>query len=369
MIDHTEIESLKYRAVREGPQIEFKEMLQLNHDGQFELLKDVSAMANSEGGVILYGVTQDDSGAPADMQGLELENVDELHNRIDLIINDNIDERIPGLRHRAVPRPDGKHYYLVQVPASYLAPHMVTMPSKRPRFYSRANTVNAPMTVRQIKDASLVVERAQNRAIDFINERVQWNSRFVGPAYIFNIVPLYSRSYRIDLTNWDIIKALTTLGSGYTIHSVHGLLIKHESQFRREHVLISREGALEKFRKPIAKKSKDDDTPFIPITVLEREIIEFAAAVSKHPQPGLAELPVLLSLTLVRLKGASTWGNDGFPVDQIFDEDNISPEPTLLHDWSDLDTVLKNFFDVIWQSFGMFGSPNYDESGRRRDLA
>jgi hypothetical protein len=34
-----------------------------------------------------------------------------------------------------------------------------------------------------------------------------------------------------------------------------------------------------------------------------------------------------------------------------------------------MDGVLKNFFDVILQSFGTFGSPNYDENGLRiRDI-
>jgi hypothetical protein len=92
---------------------------------------------------------------------VEIEKVDELHNRLDQILNDNLDERLPGLRHRAVPRSDGKYFYVIQVPASYLAPHMITMPSTKPRFYLRVNTVNAPMNAQQIKDASL---HAQNRA-------------------------------------------------------------------------------------------------------------------------------------------------------------------------------------------------------------
>jgi hypothetical protein len=30
-----------------------------------------------------------------------------------------------------------------------------------------------------------------------------------------------------------------------------------------------------------------------------------------------------------------------------------------------MDETLKNFFDVIWQSFGAYGSPNYDEDAAR----
>jgi hypothetical protein len=340
----------------------------LSDNRKFEFLKDVSSMANADGGVIVYGVRQDQSGAPAEMVALDLENIDELHNRIDLILNDNLDERIPGLRHRAVPRPDGRHYYVVQVPQSYLAPHVITMPSTKPRFYLRVNTVNVPMTARQIKDASLLVERAQNRAIAFVEKRVEWNARFQGPAYIFNMVPLYSKSYQLDLTDADVIKNLSSLGSGNPVHSVHGYLIKNEAQNRREHVLITRDGAVEKFRVPIAKTSQSSgDIPLIAVTPLEKKILEFSTAVATHAQPGVVELPALISLNLVGLKGIGIWGKDGFGSEQVFDEDQITPDPVILHSWSELEGVLKNFFDVIWQSFGEYGSPNYDENGVRRN--
>lgn len=260
---YADVEALQTRAVREGPQIEYKvALLPLTDTKKFEFLKDVSSMANADGGVIVYGVKQDDSGAPTELVALDLGSVDELQNRIDHVLNDNLDERISGLRHRAVPRPDGRHYYVVQIPQSYLAPHMITMPSTKPRFYRRVNTVNVPMTARQIKDASLLVERAETRAMAFIEKRIEWNARFNGPGYIFNMVPLYSKSYQLDLTNEDVVKSLSLLGSGNPVHSVHGYLIKDEAQRRRKHVLITRDGAVEKFRVPIAKTSRSKEYGF-----------------------------------------------------------------------------------------------------------
>jgi hypothetical protein len=228
-LTEADMEVLMSRGLREGPQLEYKEtLLPLSDNKKFELLKDISSMANSDGGVIVFGVKQDQTGAPTSLPGVEIENVDELHNRLDQILNDNLDERLPGLRHRAIPRSDGKHFYVIQVPVSYLAPHMITMPSTKPRFYSRVNTVNAPMNAQQIKDASLRIERAQNRAIGFPQKRIEWNTRFSGPGYIFHLVPLYSKPYNIDPTNEDTVKSLSALGSGYPSHSVHGLLIKNE---------------------------------------------------------------------------------------------------------------------------------------------
>ena len=36
------------------------------------------------------------------------------------------------------------------------------------------------MNAQQIKDASLRIERAQGRAIGFVQNRIEWNARFSG---------------------------------------------------------------------------------------------------------------------------------------------------------------------------------------------
>jgi hypothetical protein len=53
-ISYADIEDLQTRAVREGPQIDYKlALLPLNDTKKFEFLKDVSSMANADGGVIV----------------------------------------------------------------------------------------------------------------------------------------------------------------------------------------------------------------------------------------------------------------------------------------------------------------------------
>jgi len=65
-LTETDMEVLMSRGLREGPQLEYKEtLLPLSDNKKFELLKDISSMANSDGGVIVFGVKQDQTGAPA----------------------------------------------------------------------------------------------------------------------------------------------------------------------------------------------------------------------------------------------------------------------------------------------------------------
>lgn len=363
-----DIQNLKQRKIQERAQVEYKEsLLPLNDHAKFELLKDVSAMANAEGGVIIYGARLDQTGVPSEFPAIEISDVDELHNRIDQILNDNLDERLPGLRHAAISRDDGRYFYVIRIPPSYLAPHMITMPYNRPRFYVRVNTVNAPMNASQIKDAALRIEHAQNRATSFISERLAWNARFTGPSLTFHMVPLYYPRVAIDLTDWNITRSLGSLGSGVTTHSVHGLFIKWEGSSEREHTLVTRHGAIERFHTPIARPSPlGGATRLLAGTAIERDIISFSRAVAEHPVSGLAEPPVLIGLNLMGMMGIGMWGTDNFPLDQVFDEDVIALEPIVLFDWeNELNAALKELFDTIWQSFGLHRSPNYDSDGRR----
>lgn len=57
------------RAEREGPRLDYKLEFPADHvDG--ELAKDLSALANTEGGWLLYGVLEDAEGGPAATPGI-----------------------------------------------------------------------------------------------------------------------------------------------------------------------------------------------------------------------------------------------------------------------------------------------------------
>src|SRR5690606_32447671 len=173
-----DISELQTRAVGESPFLEYKRDLDLSHDGKVELLKDVSAMANADGGVTIYGVAQDESGAPSGLPGLTIQEPDKLQVQIAQVLMDGLDPPIPGVVHRAIPRTDGTWFYVIRVPASHLAPHMITIKTTKPRFYMRVNTVNVPVSATQIKEVALRQEHAERSALAFVRQRLEWNTRF-----------------------------------------------------------------------------------------------------------------------------------------------------------------------------------------------
>jgi hypothetical protein len=124
-----------------------------------ETAKDVSAMANSAGGVLLYGLGEDNNGQITILNPIALIGQRE---RIEQIIRTSVDE-VPAFNVHAIPtttnRSDG--YVVVIVPPSERAPHMVIVKGER-RFYGRGETGN--YTLSQIEIARLYERRQQSES-------------------------------------------------------------------------------------------------------------------------------------------------------------------------------------------------------------
>lgn len=86
-IDEQFLADLVANQRAEGLQLEFKQELNFSKDGKDEFLKDLSAMANASGGLILYGISEDD-GCAGELVGLDIENDDAYLLRINGMIQD-----------------------------------------------------------------------------------------------------------------------------------------------------------------------------------------------------------------------------------------------------------------------------------------
>jgi predicted HTH transcriptional regulator len=87
------------------------------------MLRDISSMANAEGGALVVGIDED--GEDAAQRLMPVPDAEMQANRIIASCSANIAERIPGLQARPVPI-GGGFAIVVRVPRSYRKPHMIT---------------------------------------------------------------------------------------------------------------------------------------------------------------------------------------------------------------------------------------------------
>jgi hypothetical protein len=145
-------------ALEEGPTFDAKKELP-GKGKNYELAKDVAAMA-TDGGVLLYGVDEDQHGEPTVLNPIPLVGQAE---RIQSIVLTSITEppfiRISTISTSGDP---SKGYIVVVVPLSERAPHMVIVKDEY-RYYGRAGKLNRPLNE---ADVARLYERRGRTEVD-----------------------------------------------------------------------------------------------------------------------------------------------------------------------------------------------------------
>lgn len=147
-----DVENLINNCAEESINLEFKSAgaLARSDDKRREISKDVSAFANSAGGIIIYGINEKNHKADS----FSFINGDEFSKEwLEQVINSGIQRHIDRLSIFPI-RKEGdiaKTIYLVKIPYSYSTPHI----SKDKRYYKRFNFESVAMEeyeVRQLYD-------------------------------------------------------------------------------------------------------------------------------------------------------------------------------------------------------------------------
>ena len=142
-----DIQALINDGVQEDIHLDYKASAALNPNKGDEISKDVSAFANSDGGMIIYGVEEDNKHFPTRIDG----GVDHFafsKERLEHIIRGKISPIIDGIIIKQIALSPTHSLYIVQIPKSYRGPHQAG--SKR--YYKRYNFESAAMEDYEITD-------------------------------------------------------------------------------------------------------------------------------------------------------------------------------------------------------------------------
>jgi hypothetical protein len=153
-----DFEILIQNQIPEGPNLEYKETAYGGGaDSIREMLRDIVAIANSDGGYLIMGIREDSSG-----RAESIVPVNDVHEKIQSIRQvclDGISERIDGLEAKAFEFSPGKGLIAIRIPKSDHRPHMV-IKDHRTDFYRRYETNKREMTIDEIR--SLVITNPMN---------------------------------------------------------------------------------------------------------------------------------------------------------------------------------------------------------------
>ena len=135
-----DIQSLIDSGVRESEVLEYKEASRKFTDKEKnEIGKDVSAMANSGGGAIVYGVSTDrnDTTRPLAIESLAVKNIE----TFDRVLNSTIQPPVKGIEKRLLPQGQPR-VMVVYIPPSEEPPHQNLVGKK---YYRRSGVESIPM--------------------------------------------------------------------------------------------------------------------------------------------------------------------------------------------------------------------------------
>ena len=160
-----DIQRLVESKIEESLTLEYKRQLGKNSD----IAKDISAFANAAGGIIIYGISDEDR-FPGGIAWLANIGVEEL---IQNVIITTIYPKIDGTKIRRIPNlsNESEAVYVVSVPRSLNGPHMVNN-----RYYQRRGSVSVPMDDMDVRAA--MFGSGRNTALRFeISQNLELVSR------------------------------------------------------------------------------------------------------------------------------------------------------------------------------------------------
>lgn len=141
-----------------------------------EISKDVAAMANSAGGMLVYGVAELSGGIPSNIDG-GIQDGSVTKEWLEQVIASTISPRLAGLKIKEVNLGSGGRAFVLEVQqATNLAPHQ----SSDQKYYKRQNFHSVPMHDYEIRDA-LGRGKSPNPLIRFGFTSLTWReSKFEG---------------------------------------------------------------------------------------------------------------------------------------------------------------------------------------------
>ena len=383
-ITEADLQNLVNNAVLELKTLDYKRILPGNSDGEKkEFLADIVSFANSMGGDIIYGISENSNHVPTSLDGIEAMDEDGLKLRLDSIIRDGIQPRIPNIQIRTIPLHTGRIAVIIRIPKSWLNPHMVSFQHSS-RFYSRASNGKYQMDIGEIRSAFSLSESRIQRIKEFVQSRISDiysdNAQIQltnFPKMSIHIIPFSSMDTQI-VENFDrldkiLIFPMFTGNINRTFNTDGYLSYSPESDgVSKGYVQIYRNGVIEAVSSIFYEGCIQTS---LPIYLIENGIITALKNYSILLKVLSVNPPAFVFITLMKVQGLGCpdleghFRSEGIPIqkDIIFlpnFELTIFGSMEEAADFEQFTITLKPTFDALFNSVGLPRSQSYNGQGK-----
>lgn len=364
--------------LEEHLQLEYKSALyENNHQGSKESLLDICMFANSGGGILLLGISEqrDAGGQPTGLPdpnaqlGLEIPNPEAVLQGHDARVVANIQERLP-LESYAIPVAENRHVLAIRVPNSMSKPHRVSHQG-HVYFPSRRERQRYEMDVREIKE---MVMRTASRLED---AQARLTGSFNGMArqggisdLLIGVLPVFRQNFMVDVQKDEVLQAVTHFHLGnhnlvqpaFTFDGLQRQILGQQFSF----VQVHRDGLIvAKIQMPL--QAQDGVQKFRPtaIDIFLRSFVQHSTQVYSS---AAINGPFLLSMMLRPVSNIQSlypaiaggpWEENGGQINTGTYLFPVMEAGNLI----EIDKVIRPLCDQAHQMFGRDSSPCFDGNG------
>ncbi len=355
------IESLVTSGTREGRSLEFKrDQVGGKEEDRREFLADVSAMANSYGGDIVFGV-EASAGVAMAANGMKVTDPDAEMLRLHQILQSGLEPRLAQIEMRWLPRATDRGALVIRTQVSLSGPHRVIF-RDHAKFYARHSAGKFPMDTFQLRAAFAASESVPERIRNFHQEQVgravsddHVLPLHVGPLAALHLVPLSSLTAPMELRfglNDHVAPPGTSVYS--SMPAFEGVVTYSGPDTTvlegvRTFTLLHRSGTLEVFAAVGRSNSSEVGPKTLEINLTESVKVACRAAVTF----GISG-PFGLAFSLARMQGATLLLGHEYSVRPIPCRRSVLTFPMLLLDEARVDeAALVPIKEMMWNAFGV----------------
>lgn len=389
------IQQLVTEQVAESKNLDYKRELPLKtEESKINFLKDITAFANTDGGFIIYGVSES-KGIPGHINGLTITNPDEEKRRLHSWIEHHLEPRV-NVNIVTLAYIENKHILVLYVEKSFIAPHRFKIGDKYFGFYGRGPARNFELDTLEVRQAFVSSESLTNKVNQFVSDRIiKIHSQTTpitiqeGATFILHIVPVsaFTSDYKISQSQLNSLKergglfppAWPAYNNSSLICSckitLEGLLTRDEKGIERlcrSYSHFYRNGIIESvlaypLHENIAGWSPGKHS-ILPVMDYEKRLVKNLTYYLSQLKAMDIFPPFFIFLSLVSAENyCLAYNADGingyYPTDKI--DRNIIQLPSEIIENFDIEVpkLLKSYFDALFNACGLPGSVNYDHDG------